>query len=73
VVEALERQEGDDIEIHIEGSGSLSVRKVFNNRALLARLRKYRGCVPEGFRLDRIEGHETCSARRKPLPRVRRG
>jgi antitoxin MazE len=72
VSEVLERQEGDDIEIHVEGSRSPSVRKVSISRALLARLRKYRGRVPEGFRLDRLEGHETSSARRMPSPRVRR-
>ncbi|MBK1632588.1 AbrB family transcriptional regulator [Thiohalocapsa halophila] len=58
VVEALELQEGDDIEIQVEGSRSLKVRKVSDSRELLARLRKYRGRLPDGFRFDRLEAHE---------------
>jgi len=58
VVEALELQEGDDIEIQVEGSRSLKVSKVPDSRELLARLRKYRGRLPDGFRFDRLEAHE---------------
>ncbi|MEO0461057.1 MAG: AbrB/MazE/SpoVT family DNA-binding domain-containing protein [Myxococcota bacterium] len=58
VVEALGLSEGDDIEIHVEGARSLSVRKAPDNRELLARLRKYRGRLPDGFRFDRLEAHE---------------
>jgi antitoxin MazE len=58
VVEALELQAGDDIEIQVEGSRSLKVSKVPDNRELLARLRKYRGRLPDGFRFDRLEAHE---------------
>jgi antitoxin MazE len=58
VVEALELQAGDDIEIQVEGWRSLKVSKVPDNRELLARLRKYRGRLPDGFRFDRLEAHE---------------
>lgn len=58
VVEALDLQDGDDIEIQVEGSRSLSVRKASDQRELLARLRKYRGRLPKGFRFDRLETHE---------------
>jgi antitoxin MazE len=58
VVEALELQEGDDIEIQVEGARSLRVGKAPDNRELLARLRKYRGRLPDGFRFDRLEAHE---------------
>ena len=58
VVEALELREGDDIEIQVEGSRSLRVGKVPDNQELLARLRKYRGRLPDGFRFDRLEAHE---------------
>ncbi len=58
VVEALELQEGDDIEIQVERSRSLKVRKVPDSGELLARLRKYRGRLPDGFRFDRLEAHE---------------
>jgi antitoxin MazE len=54
----LDLQDGDDIEIQVEGSRSLSVRKAPDRRELLARLRKYRGRLPKGFRFDRLEAHE---------------
>lgn len=58
VVEALGLREGDDIEIEVEGARALSVRKAPDNRELLARLRKFRGRLPDGFRFDRLEAHE---------------
>jgi antitoxin MazE len=58
VVEALGLQDGDDIEIQVEGARSLSVCKTPDRRELLARLRKYRGHLPKGFRFDRLEAHE---------------
>jgi antitoxin MazE len=58
VVEALDLKDGDDIEIQVEGSRSLSLRRTPDQRELLARLRKYRGRLPKGFRFDRLEAHE---------------
>jgi antitoxin MazE len=58
VIEALDLRVGDDIEIQVEGARTLSVRKPPDNRELLARLRRYRGRLPEGFRFDRLEAHE---------------
>ena len=58
VVEALKLHEGDDIEIHIVGSRTFEVSKSASNEELLARLRKFRGRMPEGFRFDRLEAHE---------------
>jgi antitoxin MazE len=58
VVEALGLKEGDDIEIHVEGSRVFSVKKSPTRRELLARLRKYRGRLPDGFVFDRLEAHE---------------
>ncbi len=58
VVEALGLKEGDDIEIHVEGSRVFSVKKPPDGRELLARLRKYRGRLPDGFVFDRLEAHE---------------
>ncbi len=58
VVEALGLREGDDIEIQVEAERVLSIRKAPDNRELLARLRKHRGRLPEGFRFDRLEAHE---------------
>ena len=50
--------QGDDIEIHVEGSRVFSVKKPPDRRELLARLRKYRGRLPDGFVFDRLEVHE---------------
>ena len=58
VVEALGLKEGDDIEIHVEDSRTLGVRKSPDRRELLARLRRFRGRLPEGFVFDRLEAHE---------------
>jgi antitoxin MazE len=58
VVEALKLKEGDDIEISVTGSRSLEVDKAPDAKALVARLRKYRGRLPEGFRFDRLEANE---------------
>ena len=58
VVEALGLREGDDIEIQVAGARAFEVRKTPDNRELLARLRKFRGRLPDSFRFDRLEAHE---------------
>jgi len=58
VVEALGLHEGDDIEIQVAGAHAFEVRKTPDNLELLARLRKFRGRLPDGFRFDRLEAHE---------------
>ena len=58
VVEALQLKEGDDIEIHVAGARVFEVKKAASARELLARLRKYRGRLPDGFRFDRLEANE---------------
>ncbi|MEW5851351.1 MAG: AbrB/MazE/SpoVT family DNA-binding domain-containing protein [Myxococcota bacterium] len=58
VVEVLGLKEGDDIEITVAGPRSFEVGKAPTPRELLARLRKYRGRLPEGFKFDRLEAHE---------------
>ena len=57
VVEALNLKEGDDIEIHVADARTFGVRKSPDNRELLARLRKFRGRLPEGFQFDRLGVH----------------
>jgi len=57
VTEALGLKEGDDIEIEVAGARSLELRAKPAPRELLARLRKYRGRLPAGFRFDRLEAH----------------
>ena len=58
VVEALGLQEGDQIEIHVAGERSFGVQRSPTSSELLARLRKYRGRLPAGFRFDRLEANE---------------
>lgn len=58
VVEALELHEGDHIEVQIVGNRSFAISRSPSNKELLARLRKFRGRMPEGFRFDRLEAHE---------------
>ena len=58
VVEALGLKEGDSVEVQVVGSRSLEVGKAASPKELLARLRKYRGRLPAGFRFDRLEANE---------------
>jgi antitoxin MazE len=58
VVEALALKEGDAIEIEVVGPRSLEIAKMPTPQDLLARLRKYRGRLPAGFKFDRLEAHE---------------
>ena len=57
VVEALGLKEGDRVEIQVAGERSLEVQRSQTPRELLARLRKYRGRLPAGFRFDRLEAN----------------
>ena len=58
VVEALRLKEGDDIEIHVIGARTVEIAKAPSAKELLARLRKYRGTLPAGFKFDRLEANE---------------
>jgi antitoxin MazE len=58
VVEALDLKEGEDIEIHAVGRRSIEIARKPDARALLERLKKYRGRLPKDFKFDRLEAHE---------------
>lgn len=58
VVDALGLKEGDDIEIQVAGRRSFEVAKKPGSRELLARLRRFRGRLPDDFRFDRLEANE---------------
>lgn len=58
VVEALNLKEGDSVEIHALGTRTFAIEKAPSPRALLARLRKYRGRLPADFHFDRLEANE---------------
>ncbi len=58
VVKVLNLKEGDNIEIHVEGSRELEIKKSPETREILARLRKYRGRLPKDFKFNRLDAHE---------------
>jgi antitoxin MazE len=58
VVEALALKEGDQVELQVAGKRTFEVARAQDTRALLARLRKYRGRLPAGFKFDRLEANE---------------
>ena len=57
VVDALKLQEGDDIEVVIDGPRVMRVARKPDREALLARLRQFRGKLPADFRFERYEAN----------------
>jgi antitoxin MazE len=57
VVEALELQEGDDIEIRIADRRQFDVARKPGRDELLKRLRAFRGRLPADFTFDRDEAN----------------
>jgi antitoxin MazE len=55
VVEVLGLKEGDDVEVTVTGEHQLELGRAPDNRAILARLRQYRGTLPADFKFDRLE------------------
>lgn len=58
VVDALKLREGDDIDIQVADGRAFNVSKRASVEELLARLRRFRGRLPEGFHFDRLEAQE---------------
>lgn len=58
VVDALQLKEGEHIEVQVVGSRTLEIARQPTPRDLLARLRKFRGRLPRGFKFDRLEANE---------------
>ena len=58
VVKAMTLNEGDEVEILIAGKRTFEIRKQPGTRALLERLRRFRGRMPADFRFDRLEANE---------------
>jgi antitoxin MazE len=58
VVEALKLKAGDEIEITVSGARRFEVEHDRSRERALARLRKFRGRLPAGFKFDRDEAHE---------------
>lgn len=53
VVEALQLEEGDDIEVVVADDETFGIRKKPTNKALLKQLHKYRRRLPGDFIFDR--------------------
>jgi antitoxin MazE len=58
VVDVLGLKEGDDIQIRVAGEAEFEIARKPDNRALLQRLRQYRGSLPVDFKFDRFEANE---------------
>jgi antitoxin MazE len=58
VVEALQLQDGDDIEIHVEAPRVLTIVKKPDIEEMFARVRKLRGAMPKDFKFNREELYE---------------
>ncbi|MBL8512631.1 MAG: AbrB/MazE/SpoVT family DNA-binding domain-containing protein [Betaproteobacteria bacterium] len=57
VVNALELKEGDDIEVLIEGERAMRVTRAPSRSDLAARLSKFQGKLPAGFKFSRDDAN----------------
>ena len=57
VAEALQLQEGDEIEIHVAGSRDFAVARKLDRAELIRRLRDFRGRLPVDFKFEREEAN----------------
>jgi len=58
VVEALELEEGDQIEVRIAGTREFEVSRDKRREEAVERLSRLRLPLPPGFKFDREEAHE---------------
>jgi antitoxin MazE len=58
VVAALGLKEGDDIQVRVVEARTFEISRTPDTKALLDRLRKYRGRLPEDFQFDRLQANE---------------
>ena len=57
IVEALELNEGDDLEVVVAGGREFQIKKKPIGRALLDPLRQYRGRLPADFAFNRDDAN----------------
>lgn len=57
VTEALQLKEGDEIEVTVVGDRSFQISRKPDRRALLARLREFRGTLPDDFHFQRDDAN----------------
>ena len=58
VVEALQLQDGDEVEIRADDPRSLSIAKKPDIEEMLRALRRFRGRMPKDFKFNREEANE---------------
>jgi antitoxin MazE len=58
VVDVLGLKEGDSIEIHVADRRSFAIEKAPTSEQFSRAAPPYRGRLPAGFRLDRLEANE---------------
>ena len=58
VVEALQLNEGDEIDVQSASREALVVSKAPTTREVIESLREFRGRMPAGFKFDRDEANE---------------
>jgi antitoxin MazE len=57
IVDALDLEEGDEIEIHVADEREFGVSRKPGREELLKRLRAFRGHLPADFKFDRDEAN----------------
>jgi len=57
VVKALDLHDGDEVEVVVADERCFGINKRPDREALLARLRQYRGRLPEDFKFERDEAN----------------
>jgi antitoxin MazE len=57
VVDVLQLKEGDEVEIHVLDGRKFGVARKSGRKALLKRLRAFRGRLPADFKFDRDEAN----------------
>lgn len=63
LVQSLDLKEGEEIDLHMVGARSFEVSKKPGTKALLARLRQFRGRLPADFHFDRLQANEPETSR----------
>jgi len=62
IVNALELEEGAEIELRLAGERAFEIVKKPTTRALLERLHQLRGRLPADFHFDRLQANERADA-----------
>jgi antitoxin MazE len=57
VVEALDLKEGDDIDVLVRDAQTFELKRKPTPKDFLARIRKFRGKLPDDFKFDRDEAN----------------